>query len=89
MSRNPLARLTNDQLHDVALKLVQRDPTAGWAPVMQELMLCMATPYDQGPDPVVDVDTLRANLARLRTINGEALQLAARLQELITTKKGA
>lgn len=88
MSRNQLSRLTNDQLQDVALKLVQRDPTAGWAPVMQELMLRMATPYDQEPGQVVDVDTLRTQLAHLRTINGEALQLAARLQELTDQKKG-
>lgn len=88
MSRSKLDRLTDAQLRDVALKLVQRDLTAGWAPVMQELMLRMATPYDQEPDPAVDVDTLRTQLARLRTINGEALQLAVRLQELTDQKKG-
>lgn len=88
MSRNQLSRLTNDQLHDVALKLVQRDPTAGWAPVMQELLLRMATARGE-ETTTVDVDTLHEQLIRLRIINGESLQIAARLQELITTKKGA
>lgn len=88
MSRNTLSRLTNDQLHDVALKLVQCDPTAGWAPVMQELLLRMATAREE-ETTTVDVDTLHEQLMRLRSINGESLQLAARLQELITTKKGA
>lgn len=88
MSHNQLALLTNDQLHDVALKLVQRDPTAGWAPVMQELLLRMATAREE-ETTTVDVDTLHEQLIRLRNINGESLQLAARLQELITTKKGA
>ena len=88
MSRNPLALLTNDQLHDVALKLIRRDPTAGWAPVMQELLLRMATAREE-ETTTVDVDTLNEQLIRLRNINGGSLQLAARLQELITTKKGA
>lgn len=88
MSRNTLSRLTNDQLHDVALKLVQRDPTAGWAPVMQELLLRMVTARGE-ETTTVDVDTLNEQLIRLRNRSGEALQIAARLQELIATKKGA
>ena len=88
MSRNTLSRLTNDQLHDVALKLIRRDPTAGWAPVMQELLLRMVTARGE-ETTTVDVDTLHEQLIRLRNINGESLQLAARLQELISTKKGA
>ena len=87
MSRKTLSRLTNDQLHDVALKLVQRDPTAGWAPVMQELLLRMATAREE-ETTTVDVDTLHEQLIKLRNINGESLQLAARLQELTDQKKG-
>lgn len=81
MSRSKLDRLTDAQLRDVALKLVQRDPTAGWAPVMQELMLRMGA-------PTIDADTLRTNLARLRDLNGEAIRITARLHDLTTSKEG-
>lgn len=87
MSRSKLDRLTDAQLRDVALKLIRRDPTAGWAPVMQELLLRMATAREE-ETTTVDVGTLHEQLIRLRTINGEALQLAARLQELTDQKKG-
>lgn len=88
MSRNTLSRLTNDQLHDVALKLIRRDPTAGWAPVMQELLLRMVTAREE-ETTTVDVDTLHEEIIMLRNKAGETLQRAARLQELISTQKGA